>query len=135
LKGGLGQKRLIVRRAFSFVVFLPLGGVPVPGGSDLIAHFLLFAAIAFAAVGFARAPAQLACLGFVTIGFGVSLEYAQGLVPYRSSEIGDGVANSLGGLAGYAAALLVFYFVIRSPEPPVGLSTRHYIPECSTQRC
>jgi hypothetical protein len=73
--------------AVAALLLLPIGGVPVPGGSDLVGHFLLFAAIAFAAVGFARAPAQLAWLAFVTIGLGVTLEYAQGFVPYRSSWV------------------------------------------------
>jgi hypothetical protein len=115
--------------AVTAFLLLPLGGVPVPGGSDLILHFLLYAAIAFAAVGFARAPAQLACLGLATIGFGVTLEYAQSFVPYRSSEIADGVANALGGLAGYAAALLVLYFVIRPAEHQLGLAPRHFNPD------
>jgi len=120
--------------AVAALLLLPLGGVPVPGGSDPIGHFLLFAAIAFAAVGFARAPAQLAALAFVTIGLGVTLEYTQGFVPYRSSEIADGVANSLGGLAGYAAALLVLYFVIRPAERQLGSAPRHYNPGCSADR-
>jgi hypothetical protein len=102
--------------AVAALLLLPLGGVPVLGSSDLIGHFVLFATIAFAAVGFARAPAQLSWLAFVTIGLGVTLEYAQNFIPYRSSEIPDGVANALGGVAGYAAALLVLYFLIRPAE-------------------
>ena len=38
-------------------------------------------------------------------------------MPYRSSEVADAMANGVGGLAGYAAALLVLYFVIRPAEP------------------
>jgi VanZ like family len=120
--------------AVAALLLLPLGGVLVPGGSDLIGHFLVYAAIAFAAVGFARAPAQLAWLAFVTIGLGVTLEYAQGFLPYRSSEIADGVANTLGGLAGYAAALLFLYFVIRPAEHQLGLAPRHFDPGCSAER-
>jgi hypothetical protein len=116
------------------LLLLPLGGVPVPSGSDLIGHFLVFAAIAFAAVGFVREPAQLAWLTLVTIGLGVTLEYAQSFVPYRSSEIADGVANTLGGLAGYAAALLVLSFVIRPAEHQLGLVPRHFVPRCSVHR-
>jgi hypothetical protein len=106
--------------AVAALLLLPLGGVPVPGGSDLIGHFLVFGAVSCAAVGFARAPAQLAWPMLVTIGLGVALEYAQGFVPYRSSEIADGLANSLGGLAGYAAALLILDFFIRPARTPVG---------------
>lgn len=120
--------------AVTALLLLPLRGVPVPGGSDLIGHFLLFAAMAFAAVGFARSPAQLAWLAFVTVGLGAMLEFAQGVTPYRSSEFTDGVANSLGGLAGYAIALVVVYFVIRPAERKFGLATRGYDPNALATR-
>lgn len=120
--------------AVTALLLLPLRGVPVPGGSDLIGHFLLFAAMAFAAVGFARSPAQLAWLAFVTVGLGAMLEFAQGVTPYRSSEFTDGVANSLGGLAGYAIALVVVYFVIRPAERKFGLATRGYGPNALATR-
>ncbi|MGH6901971.1 MAG: VanZ family protein [Geminicoccaceae bacterium] len=98
------------------LLLLPLG-VSTPGGSDLFGHFLLFATMAFAAVGFSRRPGQLACLTLVTIALGAALEYAQGFLSYRTSEIADAAANALGGLAGYGAALLVLYLVIRPVEP------------------
>jgi hypothetical protein len=120
--------------AVAALFLLPLGDVPALGGSDLIGHFLVFGAVSFAAVGFARAPAQLTWLLVVTIGFGVTLEYAQGFIPYRSSEIAEGVANSLGGIAGYAAALLSLYYVIRPAEPKLRLAPRHYNPGCSADR-
>jgi VanZ family protein len=98
------------------LLLLPLG-VSGPSGSDLAGHFLVFATMAFAAVGFSRRPGQLAWLAGATVALGGALEYAQGFVPYRSSEVADAVANGVGGLAGYAAALLVLYFVIRPAEP------------------
>lgn len=100
----------------ALLLLLPLG-VPAPGGSDLIGHFLLFATMASAAVAFSRRPGQLAWLAFATIALGTALEVTQGFVPYRSSEVADAVANGLGGLAGYAVALLVLHFVIRPAEP------------------
>jgi VanZ family protein len=101
------------------VLLLPLR-VPAPAGGDLLAHFLLFGAMAFATVGFSRRPRQLACLALATIALGAALEFAQHLVPYRSSEPLDAVANCMGALAGYGAALLVLYFVIRPAEPRYG---------------
>jgi VanZ family protein len=98
------------------LLLLPLG-VPTPGGSDLFGHFLLYATMAFAAVGFSRRPGQLAWLALLTIAFGAALEYAQGFVSYRTSEIADAMANAIGGLAGYGAALLMLYLVIRPAEP------------------
>ena len=101
------------------LLLLPLSA-PGPSGSDLVGHFLLFATIAFAAVGFSRRPGQLAWLTFATGALGMALEYAQGFVPYRESELADAVANGVGALAGYAAALLALYFVIRPAEPRYG---------------
>ena len=97
----------------------PLSG-QVPPGSDLVAHFLVFGAMALAAVGFSRRPGQLAWLAVLTIALGGAFEYAQSFVPYRSAELADAVANAAGGLAGYGAALLVLYFVIRPAEPRFG---------------
>jgi len=98
------------------LLLLPLG-LPGPQGSDVVGHFLLFGTMAFAAVGFSRRPGQLAWLAAATIALGMVLEYAQGFVPHRSPEITDALANGMGGLVGYALALLVLYFVIRPAEP------------------
>jgi VanZ like family len=100
-------------------LLLPLG-VSTPGRSDLAGHFLLFGAMAFGAVGFSRRPGQLVCLALATIALGTALEFAQKLVPYRSFDPLDLVANSVGAFAGYGAALLVLYFVIRPAEPRYG---------------
>ena len=100
-------------------LLLPLG-VSTPGRSDLAGHFLLFGAMAFGTVGFSRRPGQLACLALATIALGTALEFAQDLVPYRTFELIDAVANGVGALAGYAAALLVLYFLIRPAEPRYG---------------
>jgi VanZ family protein len=98
------------------LLLLPLD-VPAPPGSDLVAHFFLFGMMAFAAVGFSRRPGQLAGLALATVALGIALEYAQGFVPSRSSEIADAVANGVGTLAGYTVALLVLHLVIRPAEP------------------
>ena len=58
------------------LLLLPLG-VSTPGGSDLFGHFLLFATMAFAAVGFSRRPGQRVLLGaeFLQLGFfGITIE-------------------------------------------------------------
>jgi VanZ family protein len=105
--------------AWAVVAALLLLPLDLPGlqGSDGVAHFLLFGTMAFAAVGFSRRPGQLASLAAATIVLGMTLEYAQGFVPHRSPEITDALANGMGGLVGYALALLVLYFVIRPAEP------------------
>ena len=98
------------------LLLMPLG-VAGPQGSDRIVHFLVFGAMAFAAVGFSRRPGQLAWLAGLTIALGTALEYAQSFVPYRSPAVADAVANGVGGGVGFAAALLVLYLVIRPAEP------------------
>jgi VanZ like family len=103
----------------ALALLLPLG-VPAPGRTDLLWHFLLFGVMAFATVGFSRRPGQLACLALATIACATALEYAQGLVPYRTFDPIDAVANSAGALAGYVAALLVLYYVIRPAAPRYG---------------
>lgn len=104
------------------LLLMPLD-VPAPPGGDLVAHFLLFGTMAFAAVGFSRRPGQLAWLALVTLILGVALEYAQGFVPTRYTETADALANGVGAAAGYALALLVLHFVIRPAEPRVRTAT------------
>jgi hypothetical protein len=96
-------------------LLMPLG-VSTPGRTDLVAHFMLFASLAFGAVSFSRRPGQLAWLALTTIALGTALEFAQNLVPYRSFEPIDVVANGVGALAGYGAALLMLRLVIRPAE-------------------
>jgi hypothetical protein len=93
-------------------LLVPLGVTP-PGRSDLLAHFLLFGAMAFATLAFSRRPRQLGCLAIVTLFGATALEFAQRLVPYRTFDPLDGVANGAGALAGYLAALVVLHYVIR----------------------
>jgi VanZ family protein len=81
--------------------------------ADLIAHFLVFAGLAFGAVGFSHRGVELTLLTAATIAGGVALEFAQGLVPYRTFDILDMGANALGAMVGYGGALTVLLLVIR----------------------
>ena len=47
------------------LLLMPLG-ISTPDRSDLVAHFMLFASLAFGAVSFTRRVWQLACLGLAT---------------------------------------------------------------------
>jgi VanZ family protein len=98
------------------LLLMPLGISATPERSDLVAHFMLFALLAFGAVSFTRRVWHLACLGLATIAFATTLEFAQKLVPYRTFDLIDAVANALGAFAGYGAALLVLFLVIRPAE-------------------
>lgn len=91
--------------------------LPTPGGSDKLAHFGAFAAMAFAAVSFCHSPWRLALLAVLTTAGGVLLEFAQGFVPYRSFDLSDAIADGLGASAGYVLALIVLYAWIRPADP------------------
>jgi VanZ family protein len=81
--------------------------------ADLVVHFLVFACLAFATVGFSRRGAELTLLAAATIAGGVTLELAQGLVPHRTVDILDMAANTLGVMVGYGGALTVLLLLIR----------------------
>lgn len=93
-------------------LLLPLG-VPAPGRGDLLAHFLLFGTMAFATLGFSRRRGQLAGLALLTVVAATALEFAQGMVPYRTFDPIDAVANGAGALTGFVVAHFVLVHVIR----------------------
>lgn len=72
--------------------------------TDKDAHFIEYAALAFLSVlVFVRGLAGLVC-AVAAVPLGVALEFAQRLVPGRSFETGDMIANALGVCAGIALA-------------------------------
>lgn len=102
----------------AILLLVPLSS-PGPSGSDLLAHVVLFGAMAFAAVTFCHHAGRLLLLALLTIGVATALEFAQGLVPYRSFDLLDLLADAIGCAFGYAAALIVLYLAIRPSAPPV----------------
>lgn len=83
--------------------------VPAPSGSDVVMHGMLFAAMALAAVSFCPRPSRLVVAALFTLGAGIALEFAQGLVPYRHFDALDALANSAGSALGFAAALVILH--------------------------
>ena len=120
--------------ALAALLLLPLGGVPVPSGSDLIGHFLVFAAIAFVAVGFAREPAQLAWLTLLTIGLGADPRVRPELCSLP--DVRD--RGRSGQHFGWTDRLCRRSArpILRNPagRTPVGLAPRHLDPRCSARR-
>jgi VanZ family protein len=88
-----------------------------PTHSDLVAHFLLFGGMAFATVSFSHRAGQLGGLTLATVAAATALEFAQRLVPYRSFDLTDAVANALGAVSGYGLALVVLLLWIRPADP------------------
>ncbi len=100
----------------ALLLLLPLP-VAAPDRSDLLAHFLVFGAIAFGAVSFSRRVGQLALLALATIACSMLLEYAQKLAPSRSFDLTDAAANALGATSGFVLALIVLSWWIRPADP------------------
>lgn len=88
-------------------------GVPSIARLDLLAHAVLFGAMAFMTVTFCRRPVHLALFTLVTLIAGGVLEGAQSFVSYRSFDPLDAIANAVGAAFGFAAALSLLVFVIR----------------------
>ena len=93
--------------AVAVVIYLSLTPEPPQvdvDDSDKLGHFLAYGALTywFGQFYFRRARAAYA-LGFVAMG--IALEFAQGAVGYRSLELADMAANTLGAAAGWAGAI------------------------------
>lgn len=75
-------------------------------GGDKLGHFLAYAVLTywFCQFHFHRAR-LLYALGFVAMG--IALEFAQRATGYRSFELADMAANTLGVAGGWGAALLL----------------------------
>lgn len=97
------------------LLLLPMP-VSTPDRGDLLLHFLLFAGMAFGAIGFCRRASQLAGLALLTIVCATALELAQQLVAYRSFDPTDAAANVLGAISGYALAMIVLVLWLRPAE-------------------
>ena len=97
------------------LLLLPMPAA-APDRSDLLAHFLLFAGMAFGAIGFCRRASQLAGLALLTNVSATALELAQQLVAYRSFDLADAAANVLGAMSGYALAVIVLVLWLRPAE-------------------
>jgi VanZ family protein len=87
-----------------------------PGRLDLVAHFAVFGAMTLATISFSRDTARLTLLALVTVAGATALEFAQALVPYRTFELLDLAANTVGATTGYALALVVVGRMIRSAQ-------------------
>jgi VanZ like family len=98
------------------LLLLPIPG-GVPDGTDKVVHFLMFASLAFGAVSFSHRPGRLAGLALLTIAGGSALEFAQRLTSWRTFDLRDAAANSLGATFGFALALLVLFLWIRPADP------------------
>ena len=73
--------------------------------SDLLGHLLLFGIMTASVVAFARTRKQIVALSFLSIAYGIALEFGQAYVPGRTFDAADAIANALGGVAGCLIAI------------------------------
>jgi VanZ family protein len=75
--------------------------------SDKLGHFLAYGSLMlWFCVLYAAAKIRIAyAVGFVAMGVG--LEFIQGMLGYRTYEVFDMLANTIGVLLGWAAAMLM----------------------------
>ena len=81
--------------------------IPAPdlGGNDKIGHFIAYAMLSAWFSLLVEQRKSLWRILFGLIAYGLFLELLQGLTSYRSGDLADAVANSLGVITG-----LGFYF-------------------------
>lgn len=97
-----------------------------PGVPDLttneayVGHFAVYAAMtlcALMAIG-RRSLYGMLIVVELAIGLGIAMELFQGMVPSRSSSLGDVVANTSGAVAGAIGyAMLLRLLDLRTPQP------------------
>ncbi len=94
--------------AWAVVVWAMLDPAPLDlaGQSDKAVHFASFFLISFTSLAFCRSGGQLLAAGLVCLAAAFGLELAQGLVPSRTFEGADIVANLAGVATGMGLARL-----------------------------
>jgi VanZ family protein len=75
--------------------------------SDKVGHFIAYGALMFWFCFLYRTQKIRVLYGVGFIAMGVGLEFIQGMLGYRNFEVLDMLANSLGVLLGWGAALAV----------------------------
>jgi hypothetical protein len=80
-------------------------GIPGPSGTDKVLHLGVHAAMTMGGLAFCRTARGLVLVALACVVIGITIELAQGLVPYRHMSPADVVANTTGALLGLAAAL------------------------------
>ena len=110
-------RRICVAIGWALVaVIIVLSVIPSPPSLDIdqgdkLAHFLACGGVMFwFSQLYATTRTRLAyAAGFIAMG--ITLEFVQGRLGYRSFEVLDMVANSVGALLGWAAALIIPRFL------------------------
>jgi VanZ family protein len=90
----------------------PLQDLPF-GVPDKLAHLAAYAAMSAGVAGFCHDARAVLRWAAVAVALGGLAELGQGLVPMRTTELGDFLANAAGTGCGAALALLWLALVVR----------------------
>lgn len=88
------------------ICLVPLDSLPpLPANSDKLEHLFGYFVLSATAVQLfgSRRALLLSAVGLIALGIGI--EIAQGYTAYRSSDLADALANTLGVLLGMATAV------------------------------
>ena len=104
-----------------FIGLLALGVVsliPAPdlGGNDKTGHFIAYAMLSAWFSLLVEQRKSLWSILFGLIACGLFLEFLQGLTSYRSGDLADAVANSLGVITGLAFYFSPFRRILRNVD-------------------
>ncbi|HUL92708.1 MAG TPA: VanZ family protein [Burkholderiales bacterium] len=71
---------------------------------DKLAHFVAYGSMAFWFAMLFRGRARQAAIAIAFAAMGVAIEFLQGMTDYRSFEVADMIANSIGAALGWGLA-------------------------------
>ncbi len=86
--------------ALAIIAFVSLTPMPNVGVSDKLLHFSTYAALAAGYATLLRNWRQLLLVAVGLMAYGVLIEFLQGMTSYRTYDVHDMLANSLGVLIG-----------------------------------
>lgn len=101
--------------AWAVIFLVSLRPVPEPlqNVPDKLLHVVAHAAMVAAAAGFCHSPIRLLGWAAVAVLLGAAIELAQGLVPWRSAELADLLADIGGAATGWLMGSLWLVLVTR----------------------
>lgn len=98
---------IIVLIAITILSLLPpKSGIELPS-NDKLSHFIAYSVLSLNVCLLFQSWSKMIIALLCTIGYGILIEFAQGLVPGRDPSFYDILANTIGVLIGFLLNLLI----------------------------
>lgn len=105
---------VLIALSIAFLVQISAGGVPRFQHLDKVVHFVAFFVLALT---FHRAfPIPIWAALIILTGYGLAIEWAQDMLPYRQASIGDLIADAAGAVTYYALTYVRFRMRLRQQQ-------------------